>query len=256
MAASPLTRSVHPNKTYGMKADLPIVYRKSSAVFAAFPCPLRVLRPLLPHPVLAPVSLGLGKGVLVVGVFDHEETSIGAHREVGIGFQCRLRSSGPMPLLPLLADRLFEDVGTWLQLVPTSTAAAADAGAQGWGLPKLVADVRVERTDDRIDCEVVENGERILHFSAERPGRSGPSALPVRFYSALGDEVLFTEMHVDAACAASRIGARARLELADHPRVRDLDPEALAKAKPLEVRWFDEYRTMLDRPAIRYRMSA
>jgi Acetoacetate decarboxylase (ADC) len=239
-----------------MLAEPPIIYRKASAVFAAFPCPMRVLRPLLPHPVLAPVSLGLGKGVCVVAVFDYEDTTIGPYREVGVGFQCRLRRSGPMPLLPLLADRFFEDVGTWVQLLPVTTAAADEAGRAHWGLPKFVADIRVDRTDDRIDCEVIENGERVLHFSADRPGRSAPIGFPLRFYSALGDDVLFTEMHVDASGSASRIGARARLELAEHPRTREFDRGALASARPLEVRWFDEYRSILDRPSIRYRMSA
>lgn len=239
-----------------MKVDLPIVYRKATAVFAAFPCPLRALRPLLPHPLLVPASLGFGRGVCVVAVFDYEDTSIGPYREVGLGFQVRLRSAGPMPLLPLVADRLFEDVGAWVQLLPVTTSIADKAGRAGWGLPKFVADIRIERTDDHLECEVVEAGERVLHFSAERPGPSRPSAFPFRFYSALGDEILFTELHVDAVGASARLGARARLELPSHARTRDLDRDALSKARPLEVRWFDEHRTLLDRPSIRYRMSA
>lgn len=239
-----------------MKADLPIVFRKGSAVMAAFPCPLSVIRRLLPHPVLAPVSLGFGKGACVVSALDHEDTSIGPYREVRLGFQCRLRRAGPMPLIPLLAERFFEDVGTWVHLLAVTTEAAADAARASWGLPAIVADVRVERTDDRVDCEVVENGERVLHFAADRPGRPRTAALPVRLYSALGDELLFTEMLADASLASSRIGARARLELADHPRLRDVDREALSKAGPLEVRWLDEHRALLDRPSIRYRMSA
>lgn len=239
-----------------MKIDPPIVHRRGTAVFAAFPCPLRVLRPLLPHPILAPVSLGLGRGACVAAVLDHEDTSIGPYREVVIGVPCRLRSAGPMPLLPLLAERFFDDVGTWLHLRAVSTPAADEVGRALFGLPELVADIRVDRTDDHLDCEVVENGERVLHLSATRPGRARPTAQPVRFYSALGDELLFTEMHVDAALASTRLGARARLELADHPRTRRLDRDALASARPLEVRWFDEYRTMVDRPSIRYRMSA
>jgi hypothetical protein len=239
-----------------MKADLPIVQRKGTAVLAAFPCALRVLRPLLPHPVLAPASLGFGRGVCVVAVLDHEDTSIGPYREVRVGFPCRLRRSGPLPLIPLLGERFFEDVGTWVQVMPVSTPAAAELARSAWGFPAFVADIRIERSGDRLDCEVIEDGRRVLHVAADRPGNTAPGALPVRLYSALNDEILFTEAHVDARIATARIGARARLELADHPRTRDLDRDALAKAGPLEVRWLDEHRTMLDRPAIRYRMSA
>ncbi|MEZ4297091.1 MAG: acetoacetate decarboxylase family protein [Polyangiaceae bacterium] len=239
-----------------MKADLPIIYRKTFAVFAAFPVPLRVIRPLLPHPMLAPVSLGFGRGVCVVAAFDYLDTSIGPYREVGIGFQVRLRTSGPLPLLPALADRFFEDVGVWVQFLPVTTEAACEAGRTHWGFPKIVADIRIDRTDDHMDCEVLTAGERILHFSATRPSATRPDAFPLRLYSAKDDEVLFTDLHVDASAATTKLGAKASVTLEDHPALRPLGRDSLPAARPLEVRWYDEYRTMLDRPSIRYRMSA
>jgi hypothetical protein len=239
-----------------MKADLPIVYRKGAAFYAAFPYPMSAIRPLMPHPMLAPVSLGLGNGALIVAVFDHEDTSIGPHREVALGFQCRLRRSGPLPLLPLLAERFFDDVGPWLQLHPASTQSASDAGRSHWGFPRLVADIQIERTDDRVACEVTENGQTLMHVEIERAGRPAPMALPLRLYSTLEEELLLTELHIDAVGAIRRFRARAKLELMDHPRVREFDRHALAHARPIEVRWFDEYRTLLDRPSVRYRMSA
>ncbi len=239
-----------------MKADLPVVYRKCSAFFAAFPYPLKALRPLLPHPMLVPVTLAPGKGVLVTALFDYQETSIGPYREVGIGFLCRLRTSGPLPLLPALADRYFEDVGTWVHTLPVTTPVADELGRAQWGFPKFVADIRVDRTDDRVACEVTENGQRVLEIAIDRPGRSKPTSLPLRFYSALQDELLFTEITADVTGATTRLRPSARVDVVEHPRTRDLDAASLAGAKPLEVRWFDDYRTMLDRPKIRYRMSA
>jgi hypothetical protein len=63
-------------------------------------------------------------------------------------------------------------------------------------------------------------------------------------------------MSVDALGATTRLRPSARVELTDHPLLRDLEGVSLNGVKPLEVRWFDEYRTMLDRPSVRYRMSA
>ena len=239
-----------------MKADLPVVYRKGSAFFAAFPYPLSAIRPLLPNTMLVPATLVPGKGVLVVAVFDYQDTSIGPYREVGIGFQCRLRSSGPLPLLPLLAERFFSDVGAWVHLLPVTTSAADELGRASWGFPKFVADIRIDRTDDHVACEVTEGGERLLHAEIERPGPSRPTSLPLKLYSAIDEELLFTELAIDARGHTSRLRPRARVELSSHSRLRDIDASALTTAKPLEVRWFDDYRTMLDRPAIRYRMSA
>jgi hypothetical protein len=105
-------------------------------------------------------------------------------------------------------------------------------------------------------CEVLEDEKRILSIDVTRPGAAKPLAFPLRTYSALGDELLFTECAVDAVGSTTHLGAKARLTIEDHPRVRDLDREAIERARPLEVRWFSDYRTMLDRPSIRYRMSA
>jgi len=239
-----------------MKADLPIVYRKCSAFFAAFPYPMSAIRPLLPHPMIVPVPLAPGKGVLVAAVFDYQDTSIGPYREVGIGFQCRLRRSGPLPLLPLLAERFFEDVGPWVQFLPVTTDLANDMGRAHWGFPKIVADIRIDQSADRLSCEVLEKGDSLLRIEIERPGRSKPMSLPLRLYSALQDELLFTELSIDAVGSIGRLGTRAHVEIQSHPRTADFDREALARAKPIEVRWFEEYRTMLDRPSIRYRISA
>lgn len=240
-----------------MKADLPIVYRKCSAYFAAFPYPLSAIRPLMPHPMLAPVPLGFrGKGALVVAVFDYQETSIGPYREVGIGFQCRLRTSGPIPLLPLLFEPLFEDVGSFVHLLPVTTQIAEEAGKKHWGYPKFIADIRIDRTDDGMKCEVLENGQRLMGIEIHRPAPPQTFGLPLRTYSVLGDELLFTQLHIDAFGAVRRRSLAAHVEISDHLRMRDLDARALNGAKPLEVRWFDDYRTLLDRPSARYRLSA
>lgn len=239
-----------------MKADLPIVYRKASAFFAAFPYPLSAIRSLLPNTMLVPASLGLGKGVLVAAVFDYEDTSIGPYREVGLGFQCRMRSSGPLPLLPLLAEKFFGDVGPWVHFLPVTTQAACDAGREHWGFPKIVADIKIDRSDDRVECEVLENDQPLLRIEIDRPGPSKVHSLPLRLYSAKEEDLLFTELHVDAVGSTARTGVKARLTVHDSPRLTDLDRDAISRARPLEVRWFDEYRTMLDRAAIRYRMSA
>lgn len=240
-----------------MKADLPIAYRKCSAFFAAFPYPLSTIRPLMPHPMLAPVPLGFrGKGVLVVAVFDYQETSIGPYREVGIGFQCRLRTSGPLPLIPLLAERLFEDVGPFVHMLPVTTEIADEMGRKNWGFPKFVADIRIDRTEDSVKCEVLEKGERLLGVEIHKPAPSKPFGMPLRLYSTQGEEMLFTQLHVDVVGSIRRRSLAAHLEIAPHARTRDLDPKALEGVKPIEVRWFDEYRTLLDRPSIRYRLSA
>ena len=138
----------------------------------------------------------------------------------------------------------------------TTTDIADEMGRKNWGFPKFVADIQIDRTEDSVKCEVLEKGERILGVEIHKPAPSKPFGMPLRLYSTLGEEMLFTQLHVDVVGSIRRRSLAAHLEIAPHARTRDLDPKALEGVKPIEVRWFDEYRTLLDRPSIRYRLSA
>ena len=51
------------------------------------------------------------------------------------------------------------------------------------------------------------------------------------------------------------MGAKAKIALFDHPRVAALSGAGLERARPIEVRWLDEYRTALEAPRDRVPMS-
>src|SRR5215471_16495745 len=93
------------------RVELPVVYRRATAYFAAFPCALSAFEGLVPSADLRPLSVWPGTGALVVAVFDYQDTSIGPYGEVGIGIPCRRSVHLAPPLLPLLAERWLEDVG-------------------------------------------------------------------------------------------------------------------------------------------------
>ena len=234
---------------------LPIVYRKARAWFAVFPFPLRGVVGMLPDPRLRPALVIPGTAALVVAVFDFEDTSIGPYGEVGVGIPCRYRRSTAVPLVPLLAEKWLDDVGPWVHLMPVTTEAAKDAGIQHWGYPKFVAEIDIDVTESRMWATVSEKGAPILHVEVERPGPSRPMAFPVRPYSRLDDELLLTEFQVDAVGSIGRVGAKASLRLESHPRAAALDGFGLERARPIEVRWCDEYRTALDQPRARYRIG-
>jgi hypothetical protein len=234
---------------------LPILYRKARAWFAVFPCPLRGAAAMLPDERLKPAQVIPGKAAIVFAVFDFEDTSIGPYREVGIGIPCRYRRTTAIPLVPLLAEKWLDDVGPFITHMPVTTQAANDAGWKHWGYPKFVAAIDIEADDARMRATVSEEGRPILHVEVERPGPSHRIDFPVRPYSKLGDELLLTEFHVDAVGDIRRLGAKASVRIEDHPRAADLKSLGLDGARPIEVRWCDEYRTELDRARARYRIG-
>jgi hypothetical protein len=237
-----------------MPTELPIVYRRARAWVAAFPAPTRELRRLLPDPRLSPIEVWPGTAALAAALFDYEDTSIGPYREAALSVPCRWNRSTRIPLWPLLAERQLEDVGHWVQLLPVTTSVADEAGRTIWGYPKFVGEIEIEASASHMRCRVSDAGELVFGFEIDRPGPSRPMQFPVRTYSLLDDEIHFTEIDVDAVGSRRFRGAKGSLELSVHPRLSSLPARQLLGGKPLETRWFDEYRLTLDRASARYRL--
>ena len=241
----------------GETPSLPILHRKARAWFASFAVAAAPVEKLLPDPSLRLVRYLPGQTALVVAIFEHMDTSIGPYGEVGIGFPVRHNKSTMIPLLPLLAERWLEDLGPWVHLLPVDTEAAREVGTRHWGFPHFLAKIEIDTSPGRIKCTVSQEGKPILAIDIERPSAANERHhFPFRLWSKLGDELLYTALDVDAVGATKKLGAKARLSLEDHPRVAALRALDVARAKCIEVRWFDEYRTALDRAKSRFRIDA
>jgi hypothetical protein len=235
-------------------ASLPIVYDKARAWLAVFRAPAGAIDALVPAGIV-PARFIPTVVPVVVAVFDYEKTSIGPYREVGVGFPSRRAGKGSaavaakIPFVPLLAERWLHDMGPWVHLLPVDTEIAHAAGKHYWGFPKFVAkiDLAIENDGTRFRCDVSENGEPVLGITLERPAAPpAPMRFPMRLWSKKDDELLLTELAINAKGAIQRRGAQAELRIANHARADALRGIGLERARPIEVRWFEEWRTVLD----------
>lgn len=236
-----------------MPIELPIRYRKARAWMASFPCPLSALSRLLPDPSLRAVSVLPGVAPLTVAVFQCEDTSIGAHAEVVLGFPVRHRKSTAVPLVALLAERWLIDLGVWVHLLAVDSADAEGAAKETWGLPAMATKIAIDVRVDRAACTVADDDGAIFSVEFDRPtAPSEPMHFPLRLWSKRHAELLRTDLDVDAVGSLRRVGSRARITFEDHPRVAAFRSLNLQRANALEVRWLDAYRTALDVPAARF----
>jgi hypothetical protein len=239
-----------------MAAEVPILYRKARAWIASFPCPVGALTRTLPDPSLSVVSVLPGVAPLTVAVFECEDTTIGPHHEVVLGFPVRHRKSTAMPLVPLLAERWLIDLGVWVHVLAVDSTDAGDAARATWGLPATTARIAIDTRIDRTTCAVSDDDGAIFSVEYDRPtSPAEPMHFPLRLWSKKDAELLRTELDVDAMGSLRRVGARARLVIEDHPLVAHLASLGLARASALEVRWLDAYRTSLGLPAARFLSS-
>jgi hypothetical protein len=194
-----------------------------------------------------------GVAPLSVAVIQADDTSVGAHAEVVLGFPVRHRKSAAVPHVPLLAERWLIDLGIWVHTLAIDSADGAAEARAHWGLPSVAARIAIDARVDRVLCNVDTDDGPLLTVEIERPtAPTEPAHFPLRIWSKRDAELLRTDIDIDTVSAVRRVGARARLTLADHPRVASLSALGLAKASPLEVRWLDAYRTALDAPAARF----
>ncbi len=236
-----------------MQVELPIRYRKARAWIASFPCPVAPLSRLLPDKSLRAVSVLPGIAPLTIAVFQCEDTSIGAHAEVVLGFPVRHRKSTAMPLVPLLAERWLIDLGVWVHLLAVDSADAGEAARETWGLPALATKIDIDVRVDRATCTVADGDGMIFAVEFERPtAPAEPMHFPLRLWSKRASELLRTDLDVDAVGSLRRVGSRAKLTFEEHPRVAPFQGLGLARASAFEVRWLDAYRTALDVPAARF----
>lgn len=247
--------SVAVHTTPAVPFEPPIVYRRARAWATAFPCPVGVVTKLLPLPDLVPITAWPGTGVLAAAVFDYQDSSIGPYRSLVVALLCQRRGGLRLPLLPLLAESWTPDVGVYPVLLAVTTPAAHDSATTVWGYPTIQADIDLRASSEHVGCVVSEGGRPIARFEMYRPGEPDWASVPLRTYSCLGDELCFASTMIDGKVAVGRLGARASLHLDDHPHAEALRRLPRVHDRPLEVRWFDEYRTLFDKPEARFRMG-
>ena len=173
---------------------------------------------------------------------------------MAVGFAARPKPWLAPPLGALWLERRAGDFGYWIQYSAVSTEAAAEAHREHWGLPSFHADIDIVIKRSKMKATVTENGEEVMRLAMKRPGPGMPEHFPFRYYSRAGNEVLKTEMSVDAIGREKSFFASSELTLNRHERTEDLRVADIDLRSPLRVRWYDSYRTWMDEPVARYRV--
>jgi hypothetical protein len=234
--------------------DGPLTIGVSRAFVALFPCRLNPARALVPPPLDA-VAIRGEKGVVLVAAFEHEDSSLGAWKHVMIGIACRHKPWFTPPLGALMLERRSSDYGYYVPFAATSSEAASQALSETWGEPSFVADINVALKKSKVRFSVEEKGVEVLRFDMKRPGEDLPLHFPLRVYCRQGQDVLRSEMSVDAIGREKSFLASASVVLQRHERVESLRMLEIDADSPLEVRWYDSFRGRMDAPTARYRVK-
>ena len=235
--------------------DLPVPITAARAWVALFRCQLKPVQALMPPPLEA-VTMRGGRVPVIAFAIDCDDSPLGKFKHVGVGFAARCKPWFNPSLAALWFERKAEDFGWWMQFSAVSGSDdAVAAHAQTWGLPAFRADIDVQIKRARMKATVVEKGVEILKFEMKRPGEDMPLRFPMRTYGRIDADVVRTDMTVDAVGRERSIFISSGLTFRRHERIEDVRGVSIETNDPLEVRWYDSYRTRMDAPSARFRVK-
>jgi hypothetical protein len=150
--------------------ELPVFCSAGSAVAAFFMCDYGKAAQKLEGTGLYPVEFSKGKALATLGLFEYRESTLGPYNE---GFL--MIAVSPQPKMSFLAKRLQffinaknRKLGFYTLDLPISEKLPLVAGREIWGVPKFLADISLDFSDDRFTGEVLMNakGEKILSLES------------------------------------------------------------------------------------------
>ncbi len=234
--------------------ELPNVVSAARGWFALFRCQLNPVRAMIPPP-LEPITLRGGRVLVAAFLLDCDDTSLGRYKHFAVAFAARPKPWLAPPFGALWLERRASDFGYWIQFSAMSSEAAVEASREHWGLPSFHAGIDVSVKRSKMKAVVTEKGAEVLRLEMKRPGPGMPERFPLRYYARSGDEVLKTDMSVDAVGREKSMFASAELTLRRHERVEDLRGVSIELHDPLRVRWYDSFRTRMDEPSARFKVK-
>ncbi len=214
----------------GYDCAMPVFYTAGTATIGIFPASAAKLRAKAPDARIEPASLAPGVGLVAMFAFEFE-TSIGPVNEFCIGVPLR---DGALPFgLSMLRGLLRGYMPSWIWHLPVSTEIANVFGREGWGFPKILADIPITQdVDGSRHCLVSEQGKPILAMHGK--ALVGNLELRITMKNHLWQNgCLQTADHLFDlhGIGLSLVPGGTRLELlSDHPIARDLDDVLLAKS--------------------------
>ena len=230
----------------GIPYKMPVDTSDASVLMAAFPISLNAARRMIPGTELHPISMGLGRGILLVTVVDYHVTDIGSYIEYSIAIAVTHGPRPAPPIVPLLLQRTF-GLGQYVVDLPVSTEVSVKGGKGIWGMPKHQASLDFLVTPTRASALYDADGALACLVEIARPARTSlPLKLAaINYCTFRGMLMKSTVYFAGAADLAVGPWAKGRLVLGDQPIGKRLKALGIGR-KPMATVFLERTSGVLD----------
>ena len=250
---NPSIHSVHagPHRKVELKSQriltLPGQIAQQSTMAAMFSGKASELQKLLPSPRLKLVELYPGTSLLCVACTEHTRVDgLEPYLELSLLVPVRYEPRLPVPFLPLVAPRLFQNAGYYVHRTLVSTAEAAELGAELRGARTTVADIRIDEQPFWRRAIVSVEGQHLLTLDV-RKSRGRNVAMTTYTYTLLEGQILRTPVPLAGELGLRRGAGAAKLVLGDHYITHELRALKLGR-EPLLATYAPAVQSVLAAP--------
>jgi hypothetical protein len=229
------------------KVTLPVVVRDASSATATYLVPARAAQALVGGDDLAVAEVAPGRTLFTVGVIDYRDNDLGDYNEVSIVFFVHPRKRGHLPGRLANVGAFFRSrLPTYIHRLPVNQSFTCAAGRGIWGFPKTIEQIDFERTDSRVRCTLIMNGQHVLTLGMARGGRTRIPDAEMVTYSRIDGVTHGTRFVSGAEGVGIHLGA-GELELGSHPVAHELRSLGLPR-RPLMGVWMEHMHGRFESP--------
>jgi len=249
--------STRTRQTSRGPVELPVFCHDGSGVAAFFMCDSVKAAQKLEGTGLYPIEFSKGKALALLGLFEYRESTLGPYNEgfLLIAVSPQSKMSFLTKSFQFVMTAKYRKLGFYTLDLPISEELPLVAGREIWGVPKFLAELSLNFSNDRFTGEVLlnSNGEKILSLES-----SFNKGMPFKFldsmvYSNYQDSILkiISSFNCPARIFKDK-EARLKVGPVDHPiadNLRDLgldgeNPFLLQSADKIEFILHDGIRVM------------
>ncbi|MCA9522510.1 MAG: 2-dehydropantoate 2-reductase [Myxococcales bacterium] len=173
----------------------PTFYGDVTCAIAIFMCSYEKAERMMPHPRIKPVRMPRGRALVAFSCYEYKKVlGVAPYNEIAMTIPVMVDPLVNVPVLPMVADKLFEEFGYYVFSMPVTSLENQLRGVRIWGLPKVVQEIDIrEEGRDCVTTAFEEDGTPYFELRVPMDGEPTEFDVTSNLYSRLGDELLQSE---------------------------------------------------------------
>ncbi len=151
-------------------------------------------------PKVKPIMMTHNRSLIAFSCYEYKNVmNVAPYNEIAMTIPVMVDPVVNMPLLPMIADKLFSNFGYYVFGMPVTSKENQIRGNKIWGLPKITQEIDIFEKED--NCVIVakeETGEPYFKLRVPMGGKPTDFDVTSNLYTRLGDAFLQSETNFKA----------------------------------------------------------